>query len=1125
MKKIKSRRGFTLIEIIAAIGVLAILCAIAIPAIVRASNSLTDRQANDYAKSIYLAVQDELASRRIDGSMEQLSKRNETDNKYASVYADKNAPALKDDIAAILADNDGTTDLAAELLEVDTEREYVYITTSNRDDLKEILPIGSIDNSIFAKGTKVTVIFNINTGDVLHVRFEGKKAVGRYDGTVISGATELLEELPLSVNIVNGQACYVRISVPVPEKLAANKQKFYNNIKFTVTVFDAADSSNYFRYQFTKDDFNKYIGKSKDMLFEMNYATGVARWTLDSLNPQNGSFSKKMEDCADKNGAIPAGSDVCVMVECIYNDTEDTDVSFKPGVAVGNPLFDKLNSGVITVINGRNLQNLNNIDRSLAAGVSKVEVTKDIKWDETASYYEDKIISNNILSFVPLTTEDFKEQKLDLIGKANGSKAKISNLYITGTGNVGLFGTLYGSVTGIDFVDPYIQTNEGGAGSVAGRALRDSKITNCSVTITNNSDAIFYGTDWVGLLVGCCSVNEVSGCSVTVEENVSLKACGRYFGLVAGDADDASFSNITAVGSISENFDKTTAIGGLVGEAANCTVKDIRVELKADKISGAVFGGVVGYANGGEYSTIAVSGSIRDTSANTDGKLEAVGGAVGCANGGSYSYIDTEVDLINITAASNTNKYACPSGINNVGKFVGHIYSGSFTDCTSKGDADKDYQFLGTVAISDGGAPANLYKSSAEFSDRVQAEQSLDDPYKYVADSATFEPVAAGDRFNCYNDISLTDCIYNSGSTDYRQEISSDLYFYTYNEDEMEEHAQYYFIELTGDNKDAKYSPEDRVTEFIITDSTKKHALALKTTPLDDSGSTYQNAYTYYHLDFGEYEQYNFTTNKFQSVVCNIDEYETAITYSQDQPFTTSNIKESKNFANENKNYKSYLYANRELIAEDVYDNSNWYVDLDGVYCNGENSLQNDQNLYPEYFYAYWDYSEVQISTIPVDFTESAVVRETDADGLYDRITEQNALWNNGDTIHTWNTGDLQIRSSVLDSLCCNIRGGLNFGIYVARVNDDDTRSLLVKQQQDESGNWYTSITHETDLGSTGMLSIKEDKVIPSKSYTEDTRLHFYIRKTIDNYDTYYTIWFTPVGNSVSQKIVSTKVN
>ena len=63
------KRGYTMTELLAVIGIIAVVVAIAIPSIFFISRTLKFKQRNDYAKTVFLAAQANLSEMRSDGSL------------------------------------------------------------------------------------------------------------------------------------------------------------------------------------------------------------------------------------------------------------------------------------------------------------------------------------------------------------------------------------------------------------------------------------------------------------------------------------------------------------------------------------------------------------------------------------------------------------------------------------------------------------------------------------------------------------------------------------------------------------------------------------------------------------------------------------------------------------------------------------------------------------------------------------------------------------------------------------------------------------------------------------------------------------------------------------------------
>ena len=88
------KKGFTMTELLTVVGIIAIVCAIAIPAIISISRSLAFKQANEYAESIFMAAQANLTEMKSDGRLIDLF---EEDNGAEKVSDDAVATGFPND--------------------------------------------------------------------------------------------------------------------------------------------------------------------------------------------------------------------------------------------------------------------------------------------------------------------------------------------------------------------------------------------------------------------------------------------------------------------------------------------------------------------------------------------------------------------------------------------------------------------------------------------------------------------------------------------------------------------------------------------------------------------------------------------------------------------------------------------------------------------------------------------------------------------------------------------------------------------------------------------------------------------------------------------------------------------
>lgn len=138
-----------------------------------------------------------------------------------------------------------------------------------------------------------------------------------------------------------------------------------------------------------------------------------------------------------------------------------------------------------------------------------------------------------------------------------------------------------------------------------------------------------------------------------------------------------------------------------------------RVQYKGSSISSEVaekveIGGLVGRMMGGSLtdsstSNTDASGSIELASTKKSNSSYIIGGAVGCetADGTTYSNVKVNVAVdANWATSTSLNKHYSPANLGKVGKFIGYVENGKFTNCSGFGTSDAAYQFLGEINAS-----------------------------------------------------------------------------------------------------------------------------------------------------------------------------------------------------------------------------------------------------------------------------------------------------------------------------------------------------------------------------------------------------------------------------------------
>ena len=213
----KGSLGYTLTEMMVVIGIIAVVCAIAIPSIIAIRDALRFAQANNYAKSIFLAAQQNLTELRSDGGLEPVQTAGGAMNIPASVTSFPDA----------------------------YRGEYVY-TTTGTEAFSRILHTGSIDADI--RDDQIVIEYNPLTGNVYSVFYYDKNdlnlagqypsnlpreksarkamMLGYYDGSGLNSSQIELEQTQAVVEFVNGQEGIVRVKIPMPESYFGDFDSF-----------------------------------------------------------------------------------------------------------------------------------------------------------------------------------------------------------------------------------------------------------------------------------------------------------------------------------------------------------------------------------------------------------------------------------------------------------------------------------------------------------------------------------------------------------------------------------------------------------------------------------------------------------------------------------------------------------------------------------------------------------------------------------------------------------------------------------------------------------------------------------------------------------------------------------
>lgn len=460
------KKGFTMTELLVVIGIIAIVCAIAIPAIISMNKSLKFKQANEYAESIFMAAQANLTEMRSDGQLINL-----------------------------LTDGNGAEQIPSN---VDFPEDHVanYRYATSEDRVYDVLvPKMSVDSEV--RDGNVLIEYNPFTGNVYAVFYkDGGETLsysnvsrdedtrrdlllGYYCGSALSTEPLTPEETEAEINFDNGEEGIVEVSIPIPKSYKSRVNDFAHGLAVDLTVkgatledTDRNGNTGSFTVQIKQAEPN-----DRNWKWDADGNKIIVTYTLDSLMDKQ-SFANYCQRSGEpikkapyahvqaKSASNETGTNeslTAIKDESVFNIYPgeniniSAEVTFKPSaekasvnISTGsfdnaNPMFDMLvpaddGGYVLCVSNGRNLQNLNAIAPTIAKKVKTVAFTDNIDWNDTVTYYNkaakgsyandsSEAPARALPYFVPIHNENlFGTAQFVYPGDGNGLWAKVIDI-------------------------------------------------------------------------------------------------------------------------------------------------------------------------------------------------------------------------------------------------------------------------------------------------------------------------------------------------------------------------------------------------------------------------------------------------------------------------------------------------------------------------------------------------------------------------------------------------------------------------------------------------------------------------------------------------------------------------
>ena len=555
----RSRGGFSLTELLTVVAILAVLMAVAIPAVIAISRNLKMRELDDTAREIFLAAQNTLTARKADGTL--------SDSKGDSVEGQDGWRWLFDGDTEFLLP-DGTVE------PVVAENHIAILYHADSAMVLEVY-YGEKSGSFASPGCEWATD-DIQKGDYSNSRVQSRNAadmraekrIGYYDGDTDLGRDSVEQLLPPVLEIVNSDELKVIVTVPKAPDYSAN------GVVLTMTVEELGDSG------MPTGNTAKFTGLSYSPV------DGTCELVLDSLTETDKQFK---EVCP----GITPGANIRVTAKLSAPEKNGTKYLSASAWKETNSLFAERTGDTVSVACARHLQNLEDDFSGFSSdGAVKAEQTGNIDWAETSLTYQSigntciTSYSGNGLEIRGLNNGlfDFTAENMELTG------IRIVNPKINGTGTVGAL-----------------------ANTASGAIIYDCRVYAADLNANGTSNFTTLEKDFVvisrGGTVGGL-VGSATGCTITNSFAALSKVEGNTAGGLIGSASGCTITNCYAT---AENLSGSVRSAMFIGSMTGGNVTRC---YAAGNIASAT-GTVSGFANGSgdfsdSYSYCAVSYNKED---------------------------------------------------------------------------------------------------------------------------------------------------------------------------------------------------------------------------------------------------------------------------------------------------------------------------------------------------------------------------------------------------------------------------------------------------------------------------------------------------------------------------------
>lgn len=668
MKEKRRSRGFTLMEMLASIAMLAILAGLLIPVSASMYRRFRLTEMDDFARQICVAAQNELTAMKATGRLEAFAKQ--TDQRLTQQPQDYPK-----------TDNDGWKDLytvysadqAAEDFLLRAGDSLSQATEHGGYFLLELNPLtGDVYSAFYSEQPFTYEQISAWADRSRETRLGEKDLIGYYSAASADyGAVGVPEKFCPTIELIDGEELYVKIDCGGLMALRRTQR----NLTVTLTVKGASGGEVPFTYRGGTDFF---VERDSITLYKV----------LDSLDEDN-AFAAVF-----KNSGIKAGDDITVQAAITYDDpNQGLNITGETGLAQGNSLFGAVvtsddGSGQIQV---SRVRHLNNLQDSILTGDAadaakacrKVVQTAPISflfrdWKDGDWCPASKWTGNPMDEFRPIQNQALfgaEESEAPAVRACYDGQNNVLKGFVFGVNDHGR-SALFGTASHTDFQNIRLadcQAN-GMYAAMLGGYLSQCSIENCGAYLTTQDENGSYYNDMDDrraryMVQSNYLIGQAGGLAAYADRTTITASFGAvdvtcssengYAGGLAGYLNNCHLEACYASGNISAP-NRSNGAGGLVGTISNDYQDAMKSSVKRCYATGHVTasqnaGGLLGRAAGTvsdcvSYGKVTTGAETEDTSTS--------GGFIGNSNG-----VLRISDCCYLSQAKYNATYHAPNGV------------------------------------------------------------------------------------------------------------------------------------------------------------------------------------------------------------------------------------------------------------------------------------------------------------------------------------------------------------------------------------------------------------------------------------------------------------------------------